>query len=305
MSGYVGRFAPSPSGPLHAGSLVAALASYLDARSQGGQWLVRIEDVDRTRCSPEWVGPILRTLENFGFRSDGEVVVQSNREALYSVALDRLRDRGRVYACICSRREISGAAEGALAGVDGPLYPGTCRAAGHAESGAALRLRTDGRAIRFCDRVQGEQEQIPDRDVGDFVLRRKDGMIAYQLAVVVDDALQGVTDVVRGADLLDSTPRQILLQQLLGYPIPRYLHVPVAVNELGQKLSKQTLAPELEARHAAAALNAALAFLGQDSFQPQIAMKMAPADILSEATRRWNPGHIPVQRSRPWRVLSG
>ncbi|MEW6691188.1 MAG: tRNA glutamyl-Q(34) synthetase GluQRS, partial [Pseudomonadota bacterium] len=208
---YVGRFAPSPSGPLHFGSLVAALASWLDARRAGGSWLVRMEDLDRPRVMPGASDAILRQLEALGLAWDGVVLCQSTRRELYEAAIERLRPQ--TYPCACTRRELE---DSALA-IDGArVYPGTCRG-GMAPGKAprALRLRTDAEPIRFADRVQGEIAQSVEREVGDFVLRRADGIIAYQLAVVVDDAAQGVTAVVRGADLLDSTARQILLQRLL------------------------------------------------------------------------------------------
>lgn len=280
-----GRFAPSPTGPLHFGSLVAAAASWLDARAAGGRWLVRIEDLDRPRVQPGAADEILRTLEALGLRWDGEVLRQSRREALYRDALERLR--AHTYWCGCSRREIADSSLGLA--VDGArIYPGTCRAGLAADRRArALRVRVPEGVVRFFDRVQGEQAQQLARDVGDFVLYRADGLFAYQLAVVVDDAAQGVTDVVRGADLLDSTARQIHLQRLLGVPTPRYLHVPVAVNARGEKLSKQTGAPPVDPRRPAETLAAALAFLGQP-----------PAATLGEAVRNWNPSLIPAQRVR-------
>jgi glutamyl-Q tRNA(Asp) synthetase len=289
-SPYLGRFAPSPTGPLHFGSLVAALASYLDARQAGGQWLVRMEDVDTPRCRAEHARSILETLNAFGFRWDGEVEVQSQRTPHYAAALDRLRMAGMSYACACSRKEI---ADSAMSGVDGPVYPGTCRHLALPESGHAIRVRTDDQPIEFTDRCQGKQIQRLETDIGDFVLRRRDGLFNYQLAVVVDDAEQGVTDVVRGADLIDSTARQIHLQRLLGYATPRYLHIPIATNESGQKLSKQTLAPAISATDAVATLNRALRFLGQP-----VQEAAAPAPLLEIAVRHWNPGAIPSVRSR-------
>jgi glutamyl-Q tRNA(Asp) synthetase len=280
-----GRFAPSPTGPLHFGSLVAAAASWLDARAAAGRWLVRIEDLDRPRVQPGAADEILRTLEALGLRWDGEVLWQSRREALYRDALERLR--ADTYWCGCSRREIADSSLGLA--VDGArIYPGTCRAGLAADRRArALRVRVPDGVVRFVDRVQGEQAQQLARDVGDFVLYRADGLFAYQLAVVVDDAAQGVTDVVRGADLLDSTARQIHLQRLLGVPMPRYLHVPVAVNAQGEKLSKQTGARPVDPSRPAEALAAALAFLGQP-----------PAETLDEAVRNWNPSLIPARRVR-------
>jgi glutamyl-Q tRNA(Asp) synthetase len=266
---YIGRFAPSPTGPLHFGSLVAAVGSYLDARSQGGRWLVRMEDVDTPRCVPGAADDILRTLEWFGFEWDGPVLVQSQRLGAYRAALDDLCRRGLAYPCSCSRKEI--ADSGAGTAIDGGrVYPGFCReglrhTVRHegASRQLAWRLKVDAVPIVFTDRLQGVQSQSLGQAVGDFVLRRADGLFAYQLAVVVDDAWQGVTDVVRGADLLASTARQIWLQQGLDLPTPRYAHLPLVVNSLGEKLSKQTLAPALLPARAAEQLVEALRFLGQ------------------------------------------
>jgi glutamyl-Q tRNA(Asp) synthetase len=281
-----GRFAPSPTGPLHFGSLVAAVASWLDARAVRGQWLVRIEDVDTPRTVPGAEDDILRTLESFGLHWDGAVVRQSERTGLYEAALARLRAAGLVYRCKCSRREVS---DSGFPGPEGPVYPGTCRALGIPDSVAgAERLVAQEAPIRFEDRVQGTITQSVARDVGDFVLKRRDGLHAYQLAVVVDDADQGITDVVRGADLLWSTPRQIDLQHRLGYPTPRYLHVPVATNERGEKLSKQTLARAVRGDRAPATLRDALAFLGQPA--PSGA---SAAEILAQAAALWDARRIP------------
>jgi glutamyl-Q tRNA(Asp) synthetase len=281
-----GRFAPSPTGPLHFGSLVAALASWLDARAAGGRWSGRIEDVDAPRTGPGAADAILRALEACGLEWDGEVVRQSDRGALYEAALERLRAAGLVYRCRCSRKEI---ADSALRGIEGAVYPGTCRALDvHAGEPCAERFRVPPGIVAFEDRAQGLVEQDVARDVGDFVLRRRDGLFAYQLAVVVDDAAQGVTDVVRGADQHASTPRQLLLQRALGLPTPRYLHFPVAIDARGEKLSKQNRAPALEGASAAASLRSALAFLGQDAIEAA-----NPRELLAEAVRRWNPARIP------------
>ena len=289
---YRGRFAPSPTGPLHFGSLVAAVAGWLDARAARGEWLVRIEDVDETRTVPGADREILAQLAAFGLSHDGEVVWQSRRKALYDEALARLATRGLVYRCRCSRREI---ADSAIAGPDGPVYPGTCRTLGlDAATPGAERIRVEGDAIAFTDRVQGRIVQDVAREIGDFVLKRRDGLHAYQLAVVVDDALQGVTDVVRGADLLASTPRQILLQRLLGHPEPRYMHVPVATDAHGEKLSKQHLAGPVDAGRASDALNAALEFLGQEKVEGG-----APAAMLATAASRWDATRIPGTMQRP------
>ena len=289
---YVGRFAPSPTGPLHFGSLVAAVASWLDARAAGGSWLVRIEDVDATRTVPGAADDILRTLDAMGLAWDGEVAYQSRRTALYEAALDRLRGMGLVYRCRCSRREI---ADSGLTGIEGAIYPGTCRDLGLGiDVGGADRMRTDGETVSFMDRVQGLVGHSVGRDIGDFVLKRRDGLHAYQLAVVVDDADQGITDVVRGADLLWSTPRQIALQRKLGHATPRYLHLPVATNAQGEKLSKQTLAPPVDAANAAVAIADALAFLGQ----PETGTR-EPARMLEAAARAWDPMRIIHIASKP------
>ncbi len=280
-----GRFAPSPTGPLHFGSLVAALASWLDARAAGGEWLVRIEDVDVPRTVPGAAEDILRTLEAFGLHWDGEVAWQSRRTSLYEEALERLRSSGCVYRCRCSRKEV---ADAGLHGIEGAIYPGTCRElAIDASLSAAHRLRAEGVPVAFDDRVQGRISQDIAREIGDFVLKRRDASHAYQLAVVVDDAAQGVTDVVRGADLLQSTPRQILLQRTLGLATPRYLHFPVATNARGEKLSKQTLAPALHAEQAGELLAAALDFLSQ----PPPASRL-PREILAAAVLSWDPARI-------------
>lgn len=253
---YRGRFAPSPTGLLHAGSLTTAVGSYLHARSQGGQWLLRIEDLDPPREMPGAADAILRTLEALGFAWDGEVVWQSRRLAAYQQALDALIAAGQAYPCACTRREIALAGR---PGVDGVVYPGTCRAGlAPGKSGRAWRLCTPEGEVEFQDGHYGVQRQNVAREVGDYVLKRADGLFAYQLAVVVDDAWQGVSDVVRGADLLDSTARQIVLQAALGAPTPRYTHLPLLVNAAGEKLSKQTLAPAIRPDQAADELRLAL-----------------------------------------------
>ena len=283
---YVGRFAPSPTGPLHFGSLVAALASWLDARRAGGQWLLRMEDLDQPRVVPGAADTILRQLEGFGLHWDGAVEYQSRRGTYYREALQRLAEF--TYPCSCTRKELE---DSALA-IDGSrIYPGTCcngLAAG--KSARAVRLRTDSVPVRFSDRVQGEIAQSIEAEVGDFVLLRADGLFAYQLAVVVDDAAQGVTDVVRGADLLDSTARQIYLQRRLGLATPRYLHTPVVTNSAGEKLSKQTRAANAVPQDMAAALN----FLGM----------RAPGGLTSMELREWargawNPAGVPRLRTAP------
>jgi glutamyl-Q tRNA(Asp) synthetase len=283
---YRGRFAPSPTGPLHAGSLVAALASWLDARAHGGAWLVRIEDIDPPRELPGAAQDILATLADFGLESDEPVQFQSSRSAAYQQAFEQLRAAGQVYGCTCSRKEIDAAIE-QTPGWPAGVYPGTCRARASArEEVCAWRLRVPDGRIGFTDRHAGVCPQDVARAVGDFVLRRADGLWAYQLAVVVDDAAQGITDVVRGADLLDNTPRQIVLQRALGLATPRYLHVRVVVNETGEKLSKQTGARALD-RHAP------LAELGRAASHlrlPAIGADSVPA-FLQAATRAWAEFH--------------
>jgi len=276
-----GRFAPSPTGPLHFGSLVAALASWLDARAARGRWLVRIEDLDAPRVQPGAADGILRSLERLGLGWEGEVLYQSRRAPLYRQRIEQLREQ--VYWCGCTRREIADSSL-RLAADGAQIYPGTCRdgiPAGKAPR--ALRVKTQSAEIRFEDRVQGAQHQSLGTEVGDYVLVRADGQFAYQLAVVIDDAAQGVTDVVRGADLLDSTARQIHLQRLLRLPTPRYLHVPVALNAAGEKLSKQTGAGAVSAVD----LRRALLFLGQTE-----------TDDLAQAARNWNPSLIPALRAQ-------
>ena len=246
---YRGRFAPSPSGPLHFGSLVAALASFCDARAAGGEWLLRIEDVDTPRSRTGAEAQILSTLERYGFEWDGSIVRQSERIALYEEAMAQLRKRGLVYACECTRRELVTAPVGPTGE---RVYPGTCSHGalparrGHRQF--AWRVRVDAEARECPDRLQVTQRQDLTREVGDFVVKRADGLFAYQLAVVVDDSEQEITDVVRGADLLVSTPRQVMLQNMLSLPTPRYLHVPIAINLAGEKLSKQTRAAALPIR---------------------------------------------------------
>jgi glutamyl-Q tRNA(Asp) synthetase len=264
ISYYIGRFAPSPTGPLHAGSLVAAMASYLDAKAHHGTWLVRIEDIDEDRTVPDAADDILHTLQALGMQWDGSVVYQSRRKDLYQGALDRLASH--VYPCGCTRREIADSRIG-VASDGAAIYSGTCRsglAPGKAPRALRVRVPEPGEAdetITFEDRLLGTVAQHLASEVGDFVLKRADGFWAYQLAVVVDDAAQGVTDVVRGADLLDSTARQIYLQRLLHVSTPRYLHVPVITNALGEKLSKQTGATALDLTRPLETLHAAAQFL--------------------------------------------
>jgi glutamyl-Q tRNA(Asp) synthetase len=296
-----GRFAPSPTGPLHFGSLIAALASACDARHRGGEWLLRVEDVDLPRTRPGAESAILHALERYGFAWDGPVLRQSARSEAYRAAVDALRHGGEVFACACSRREL----ETAPLGPGGErVYPGTCRhgiPAALTERGQrALRLalRRDGSArIEFRDRLQGAQRQDLVAEVGDFVLQRADGLYAYQLAVVVDDAEQGITDVVRGADLIASTPRQIYLQRRLGLTTPAYLHVPIAVNAAGEKLSKQTQAAPLPPDPLPVLL-AAWRFLDQTlpegSEQPA-----SVAEFWRHAVAAWSPRRAPPTLQLP------
>jgi glutamyl-Q tRNA(Asp) synthetase len=288
---YVGRFAPSPSGPLHFGSLIAAVGSFLEARRHGGRWLLRIEDVDAPRTVPGAAEAIIATLARFGFEWDGDVAWQSARSKTYGAALARLQAEGHAYPCACSRREI---ADSALARDGSPRYPGTCRD-GLPAGRAARAWRVHARGVVcFDDAIQGLQREDLAADIGDFIVRRADGLYAYQLAVVVDDAEAGVTHVVRGADLLESTGRQILLQRLLGLPQPAYAHLPVATGAAGEKLSKQTRAPALDAAGAPAALVAALAFLGQ---QPPAALGHAPlAAVWAWARAHWRLDRVPRRR---------
>ena len=278
---YTGRFAPTPSGYLHFGSLVAALASWLDARAAGGRWLLRMEDLDPPREVPGAQDAILRTLETYGFEWDGPVERQSDRHGAYAAAVADLLDRGLAYPCSCSRKQLEGHA----------IYPGTCRDAARPLADAAIRLRVPDAEYRFVDRVQGAYAQNLAREVGDFIIRRRDGLYAYQLAVVLDDAWQGVTDIVRGADLLDSTPRQLYLQELLGLPQPRYLHIPLLLQPDGHKLGKSYRSPPLPADQAPALLARALRALGQ---QPPAGLEQgSAAEVLAWGVRHWQPAAIP------------
>jgi glutamyl-Q tRNA(Asp) synthetase len=264
---YRGRFAPSPTGPLHFGSLVSALASWLDARAHEGTWLVRIEDIDGPRTVPGAAEDILATLERFGMHANETPLWQSQLTARYAAALDQLKSTGLIYPCGCTRKEIADSLLHAHARNTTLAYPGTCRAGLHGKPARARRLRVpDGEAaaITFEDRWQGEQKQNLATEVGDFVLRRADDQWAYQLAVVVDDADAGITHIVRGVDLMDSTARQIYLQRCLGVPTPQYLHVPVVTNERGEKLSKQNGATALDSDKPLEALGAAARHLGLD-----------------------------------------
>lgn len=288
---HVGRFAPSPTGALHFGSLLAALSSCLDARANGGQWHVRIEDVDTPRTVPGAAAAILSTLERYGFEWDGEIVHQSTRIPVYRAALAALQASGAVFPCGCSRRELE-LASSAHARDGSRRYPGTCRN-GLAPDRAprAWRVRATGR-ICFDDAIQGRQCETLEQDSGDYVVLRADGLFAYQLAVVVDDAEAGITHVVRGADLLDSTARQLHLQTLLGFPHPSYAHVPVASNTAGEKLSKQTRATAIDDHAPVPVLLAALRFLGQNP--PLDDLQAAPlAETWKWAFANWKLSAIP------------
>lgn len=289
MLEYVGRFAPSPTGPLHAGSLVAALASWLDARAHAGQWLVRIEDVDTPRCLAGADQIILQQLSALGLHADTPVVWQSQRHAHYEAALQGLIDKGWAYPCGCSRKDIEEAQ--ALRGVSRErhtlaVYPGTCRDGLHGKAARAWRLNVSAvmhglhmaEPVHWHDRRLREQTQYVAQEVGDFVLKRADGLWAYQLAVVVDDAAQGITHVVRGEDLTDNTARQIVLQHALGVPRPHYLHTPLVLGENGEKLSKQNGARALDVSEPLATLNAAAATLG---------LPAAHTTNLQEALQTW------------------
>lgn len=292
---YRGRFAPSPTGPLHFGSLVAAVGSYLDARHHGGEWLLRIEDLDPPREVPGASDTILRSLEGFGMQWDGPVVYQSQRDDIYATALEELAHKGYLFGCACTRREI---ADSAIRSEAGLVYPGTCRGGlPPGRRARALRVRTEQRSIELVDRLQGNLQQQLDREVGDFIIRRADGLVAYQLAVVVDDADQQITHVVRGADLLDSTPRQLYLQQLLELPTPSYLHLPVAVDADAEKLSKQTFARDVIACMNNAALLDALTFLNQ--VLPESPDDASQDELWQWAIAHWEPGRIPGSRTLP------
>ena len=287
---YTGRFAPSPTGLLHIGSLLTAVASYADARSNGGKWLVRMEDLDPPREMVGAASHILHTLEAFGFEWDGEVAYQSRRYALYEETLCRLQTAGLVYPCYCSRKDWQA---GARRGADGFVYNGRCRHPGQrpAPQGKqpAWRIRVPDRDIGFSDGIVGGYAQNLARDIGDFVLLRADGYWAYQLAVVADDAEQGVTHIVRGQDLLVSTPRQIYLQQCLGVPTPQYAHLPLLTNAQGQKWSKQTLAPALDLNRREQLLRQVFRYLNL----PEAPETDRPAELLDWAVAHWDMDKVP------------
>jgi glutamyl-Q tRNA(Asp) synthetase len=261
---YRGRFAPTPSGPLHFGSLVAAAGSYLQARHARGQWLVRIEDLDPPRAVPGAADDILRTLEAFGFEWDDKVLYQSTRTVAYQQALEQLREQGLSYPCSCTRSELQALNNEAAGNGDELHYPGRCRrGALHVAGSHAWRFQVPAQPISYTDGLQGVQTINLDDSIGDFVIKRRDGWFAYQLAVVVDDAEQGITEVVRGADLLLNTPRQMALQRALGMPMPAYTHLPLAMDQHGHKLAKSSAAAPIDSNNAAQTLWRALRFLSQ------------------------------------------
>ncbi|WP_299153599.1 tRNA glutamyl-Q(34) synthetase GluQRS [uncultured Acinetobacter sp.] len=275
---YVGRFAPSPTGPLHFGSLITGVASYCDAKAHQGRWLVRIEDTDIPRIYPGSEAHILRALDAFEFEPDSAIIFQKDRLELYEKVIQQLRQQGQVYACQCTRKMLG----------SNHIYQDTCRHLNLAFEHQAIRLKVEDVTICFDDRLQGRHCSELKKDLGDFVLKRRDGIINYQLAVVVDDYLQGMTHVVRGADLLDNTERQIYLGQLLGYPRLSYLHLPLAMNDQGQKLSKQNLAQALNLQQAPLLLKQALQALGQLPVDMD-----RPARMLEQAVAQWDIAQIP------------
>lgn len=287
---YTGRFAPSPTGPLHFGSLVAAVASYCDAKAHQGKWLLRIEDIDTPRVQAGASDSIINTLAAFGFEWDGEMMFQSQRHQAYIEAFTRLNNQHLIYPCTCTRKEIADSSS--TMGIEGVVYPKTCL--NHpikANTTPAWRIKTKDKAIHFIDAIQGNIVQNLQSDIGDFVLKRADGIFTYQLAVVVDDAAQGITHVVRGSDLLNSTTRQIFLQQLLGFDTPHYVHLPVVKNEQGEKLSKQTLASALSLTNIQQQLFDAFCFLG---LAPPITIKNAtPKEMWRWAIAHWCIDAIP------------
>jgi len=291
---YTGRFAPSPTGELHFGSLLAALASYLDARAHRGRWLLRIEDIDPPREQPGVKTRFPEILQTFGLHWDGEISFQSQRLDFYRAALEQLLDNDQAYPCGCSRKQL-------LLRSGSPIYDRHCASKPTSEADAPAAVRADcgplSHISRFDDLIQGPQA-VAMREIGDFVIFRKDGLFAYQLAVVVDDYLQGINHVVRGSDLLDETHRQLRLQQLLGYPHPAYAHIPVASNAAGQKLSKQTYAQPLDCKHPQPQLIAALRFLGQQP--PAELVDCSVCDIVQWSVRHWRRDAVPAVKHQLW-----
>jgi glutamyl-Q tRNA(Asp) synthetase len=293
---YRGRFAPSPTGQLHSGSLLAALGSFLQARAHRGEWLLRIEDLDTPRVVPGAAEEIVRTLEHFGFEWDGPITWQSQRTSLYASAIDALLASNLLYPCSCSRRDLASVLR--VSDVDAndePYYPGTCRnGPRRTDVPLALRLRTGDRELRFVDGLQGRCTHNVAREVGDFVVRRRDGLHAYQLAVVVDDAEQGITEVVRGCDLLSSTPRQMLLQEALGLPQPRYMHLPLLLEADGRKLAKSRHSVPVSPHDVAAHLHVALTRLGQQP--PAELARSQPIEVMKWAIGSWDPSPLRGRR---------
>lgn len=275
---YIGRFAPSPTGPLHFGSLLTAVASYCDAKANHGKWLVRIEDTDIPRIYPNSETHILSCIDAFQFEPDAEIIFQKDRLAIYEQVLDQLKQQHAIYACQCTRKMLG----------SNHIYAGTCRDLNLDFAEQAIRLKVDDLLICFEDRLQGRQFSNLKDDLGDFVLKRRDGIISYQLAVVVDDYLQGITHVVRGADLLDNTARQIWLGSILNYPSLSYMHLPLAMNGQGQKLSKQNLAQALDVSKASELLQQAILALGQ----PNVELNQ-PRIMLQQAVQQWDVNLIP------------
>lgn len=275
---YKGRFAPSPTGPLHFGSLITAVASYCDAKAHHGQWIVRIEDTDIPRIYPNSEQHILQCLEAFEFESDVEIIYQKERLDIYEAVIQQLKQKNLVYACECTRKMLG----------SNHIYSGTCRDKHLDFEHQAIRIKVSDQNICFEDRLQGQHCSNLQHDLGDFVLKRRDGIINYQLAVVVDDYLQGITHVVRGADLLDNTERQIWLGQCLGYPQLEYMHLPLAMNDQGQKLSKQNLAQALNIQNAPQLLQQAILALGQSAVDID-----QPHKMLAQAIAQWDIQRIP------------
>jgi len=293
---YRGRFAPSPTGALHFGSLIAAVGSYLEAKSHNGEWLVRIENLDKPREIPTASYEILRALEILGMEWDHEVIYQDQRKDTYENILTILSKRGLTYSCTCTRKEI---ADSDITGISGQIYAGTCRNnMKNKDHPGSVRINTDNNIIEFEDSLHGLISQRLESETGDFILRRSDGIYAYQLAVVADDATQGITNVVRGADLLDSTPRQIYLQKLLGYSTPTYMHLPVAVNNQGEKLSKQTRAALLDVSNPVKQLIEAVNFLGQEP--PIELLGNNVSSFWKWAIENWHPEKIHKKRTIPF-----
>ncbi|SIO04833.1 tRNA glutamyl-Q(34) synthetase GluQRS [Salinivibrio sp. ES.052] len=284
LSSYIGRFAPSPSGPLHFGSLVAALGSYLDARAHHGQWLVRIEDIDPPREKPGAASDILRTLEAYGLHWDGDVRYQSQHLGDYQAQIDAWLASGQAYYCTCTRRQIK---------ASGGVYLGTCRDKGLGATHAAVRLKSPVEVLAFNDRLHGTLHLDATLANEDFIIKRRDGLYAYNLAVVLDDLDQGITDIVRGADLIMPTGRHIALYAQLGEPAPRYLHLPLALNVGGQKLSKQNRAPAINNQAPLPALRAAMTFLGLQSVASEEVA--TTTELLNLAVNTWSLMHLPRQ----------